>query len=138
MTIRAVTISTPTMPAEPQLWGNMVESDRLCVLRAMDARPRSTTGSASEASVTSRLAPMPSKLDPVSKAATTVTNRITPSTYANATRSPVNARGAGNPPQGTSVVAASADANPTTGPARKTHDVVWLYTAPLRRSRARS
>ena len=95
-------------------------------------------GSASNANVTSRLAPMPSKLEPVSSAAMTVTNRAKPSRYASTTRSPLKASGAANPPSGTSPVATAAAARPTTGPARKTHDVVRLYTAPLRSRRARS
>ncbi len=97
-----------------------------------------SAGSASALNVTSRLAPIPSKADPVSSAAATVTNRMSPRRYAKSIRSPPNASGAGMPPRGTRLVATATAARPTAGPARNTHVVVRLYVAPLRRHLAMS
>ena len=53
-------------------------------------------------------------------------------------KSPEKRRGASWPPAGTRSRAHSTAARDTVGPAAKTQDVVWLMTAPLRASRARS
>ena len=58
---------------------NMTLSERLCDWAAIAASPSSSAGSASAEKSASRLAPMPSKLEPVSSAATIVKNRISPS-----------------------------------------------------------
>ena len=63
---------------------------------------------------------------------------VSPSRYANRMKSPANESAAGAPPMERRSPAASIAASPTTGPARNTHVVVRLYTAPFRRSFARS
>ena len=57
----------------------MADKDKACACRASAASPTSSAGSANVANCTSRLAPMPSKLEPVSSAASTVKNRPNPS-----------------------------------------------------------
>ncbi len=83
----------------------MVESERLSACRASATNATSNAGSASAEKNTSRLAPMPSKLDPVSSAATTVKNRITPSKPAKSRKSAGNAISAGKCPNGISMAA---------------------------------
>ena len=128
----AACAQTPTVT-----WGSIVDSDRLPVFRAMAARARRSAGSARVENVTSRLAPMPSKLDPVSSAAITVEKRARARRYANRRRSPGKATRAGAP-RGTRAAATTTAANPTTGPARNTQLVVRLYTAPFAMSFRRS
>ena len=74
------------------------DSDRLPVVRATAARPSSSVGSARAENVTSRLAPMPSKLEPVSSAAMTVKKRVRARRYANTNRSPGKDTSANEPP----------------------------------------
>ena len=88
--------------------------------------------------MTSRLAPIPSKLDPVSSAASTRKKRPRPSTYANATASPLNRMSDTRPSSGTTVAARSVVATTKTGASRKIHVVVSLNTAPRRTSFQRS
>ena len=104
----------------------MVESESVSVCRASVASATSKAGSASAEKNTSRLAPMPSKLEPVSSAATTVKNRITPSRPAKSRKSAGNAMSAGKFPSGISMAAVSIAASPTIGPARNSHVVVRL------------
>ena len=57
---------------------SMPDRERLPLALARAAKPRNSAGSVSTEKVTSRAAPMPSKLDPVSRAETTVANRARP------------------------------------------------------------
>jgi len=84
--------------------------------------------------VTSREAPIPSKLLPVSIAARTVNMRPRAKRYATRITSPGNPSGDSDDKTGINVAAVSIAARFTIGPARKTHVVVLLYTTPLRMS----
>ena len=65
----------PDPSPEPR---SMVESERLDEAFARAAKPRKRAGSARAEKATSRAAPMPSKLEPVSRADSTVRNRASP------------------------------------------------------------
>src|SRR6266851_4647559 len=93
---------------------------------ASTSSPRKNAGSARQAKVTSRAAPIPSNAEPVSRAAAAVKNRPRPSKYASRIRSPVNEIGVLEFVKGTSSTASAAVTKPTTGPARNTKVVVRL------------
>ena len=101
-------------------------SRRSPVARARTVKQRKSAGSAKAATVTSRLAPMPSKLDPVSSAASTSMNRPSASSPAKATRSPGNCSSALRPSSGRRKPANTVAAVSTTGPKRKSRVVVVL------------
>ena len=104
--------------------------------RAM--RHRKSAGSAKLANVTSRLAPMPSKLDPVSSPASTRENRPSASREAKAMRSPEKLTTDWRPSSGRKHAARIAVTVTATGASRKIQVVEVLYTTPLRHSFARS
>src|SRR5579872_2148467 len=118
----------------PSISASFNDPDRLARTR----NPRNNAGSARQAKVTSRAAPMPSNGEPVSSAAQAVKNRPNPSKYAKSNTSPVNEIGALGPTRGISNPASATVANPTTGPARKIQVVVVLITEPLRKSLTKS
>ena len=109
----------------------MPDSDDAFVQRASAPSPTSSAGSAKTANCNSRLAPMPSKLEPVSNAASTVKKRPSTRRYASKIRSPGNATADGTRPSGRISKTSERTARFTTGPARNTHVVVPLYTAPF-------
>ena len=143
---KATATNNRTKPASSQsapltCWCKPVNSnqpDLPTAALATATSPNSSAGSASAEKKTSRLAPIPSNAEPVSKAAATVKNLASPSRYANSTKSPAKWTGASQGPNGTSSTAAAVAASVTIGPARNTHDVVRLYTAPLPSSLRRS
>jgi len=90
------------------------------------------------AKVTSRLAPMPSKLEPVSRPASTSAKRPSASRPANATRSPAKLRRAARPSSGSRSAAATVETTTATGPARNSQVVVGLMRDRLRSSFQRS
>src|SRR5713101_9751925 len=102
--------------------------------RARTSRPRKIAGSAKQAKVTSRAAPIPSNDEPVSRAAHAVKNRPRPSKYANRITSPSNEIGALPWAKGTTSAPMPTVTRPTTGPARNTQVVVGLKTEPFRKS----
>ena len=105
---------------------SMPPSERLPVARTRTVKESSSAGSVNAATVTSRLDPMPSKLEPVSSAASTSANRPSPSRPAKATRSPVKPKSGVLPSSGSSSAATSTLAVSTTGAARNTIVVVRL------------
>src|SRR5579875_3735958 len=86
------------------------------VCRASAAKDHDKAGSANAEKVTSRLAPIPSKLEPVSSAARTVEKRPSAIKYATTIKSPVKDESAGKPPNGISVRARRSETSQTTGP----------------------
>ena len=75
----------------------------------------------------SRLAPMPSNAEPVSRAARIVMNRAEPEERGKENDVPVEGDERGGPPaQGRIAIAATTAASPRVGPARKTQLVVRL------------
>ena len=105
---------------------SMPESERSPVASTSAMRQRNSVGSAKLAIVTSRLAPIPSKLEPVSIPASTSAKRPSASNPANATRSPAKLTGAARPSSGRNSAATTSDASTITGPARNTQVVVRL------------
>ena len=68
-----------TRQVSPVRAPNIPASEVWPVTRASAVRPRKKAGSAKTANCISRLAPMPSKAEPVSRAASTVANLASPS-----------------------------------------------------------
>src|ERR1039457_5360408 len=120
--------------AELSIVDNVKDDVRL----ASTINPKNSAGSARQAKVTSRAAPMPSKEEPVSSAANTVKKRPSPNRYANNTRSPMNATGALWYPSGIKQPAMIVVTTATTGPARNSQVVVVLSTTSLRINLKRS
>ena len=96
------------------------------VARTRAMKHRNSAGSAKLANVTSRLAPMPSKLDPVSSPASTRANRPSARSAANAIRSPEKLTTASRPSSGRRHAARIAVTVTATGASRKIQVVELL------------
>src|ERR1019366_1354271 len=97
-------------------------------------KPKNKAGSAKEEKETSRAAPIPSKEDPVSRAAEAMKNRPKASKYTMKIMSPWKAKTALWCPRGTIREAVKIEIQPTRGPARNTQVVVRLKTIPFLKS----
>ena len=128
----AVSQWEPTDP--PNMSERAKDSDSF----ASTSSPMKSAGSARQAKLTSRAAPIPSNADPVSRAEEAVKNRPRPNRYASSTASPTKDTGAPAETNGMRSSARAAVTTPTTGPARKTQVVVVLNTEPFRKSLAMS
>ncbi len=92
---------------------------------------KNRVGSDKQANVTSRVTPIPSNADPVSKADNTIKNLPKARRYTNSKTSPVNEQGAQLCPSGINIAAIKIVIKLTTGPNRKSHVVVLLCTVPF-------